>query len=198
MLLRVCGDKTDEHGNRKRDNKLIDTSTIPFIAMGAFSDMDYSVKRTNGDKRIGFRATEESVPDNENLIAKIEKYGFLTEFLGRFSQFVVLNSLSVNALKRIMLEGEDSLIKKTTEKFLTEGINLIVDESAIDAIARSAYQSGLGARNLTVQLESILKDVEFEMFVSGREATVVIESDDKGALRTRIVKNASRRVRKQS
>ena len=123
--------------NQTFDRKL-NTSNILFISSGAFIGLE----------------NEETV----NLI----KYGMIPEFLGRFSIITKLNELTIEDFKRILKDSKGSILNSFKEWFLTEGIELIVTEDAIDLLAKNAISKGLGARGLQGTLEEVLIDAQFQ------------------------------------
>ena len=127
------GAKTDPH-----DSKL-DTSNIMFICSGAFVNLE-----------------------SADMIG-LTKFGMIPEFLGRFSVIAQLSELKFEDYKKILTDSKDSVLNSFKEWFLSEGIELIVEDSALDVIANRALSKGLGARGLQNILDEALLNAQFEV-----------------------------------
>lgn len=90
------------------------------------------------------------------------KYGMIPEFLGRFSVVTSLEALSKEDLKKILTDSKESVLNSFYEWFKSEGIELIIDDSAIDEIVNNAINKGLGARGLQNVLDDIFMNAQFE------------------------------------
>lgn len=123
--------------NGQYDEKL-NTENILFIASGAFVDL-----------------TEVSTKG-------LMEYGMIPEFLGRFSITAKLEALTLSHYVKILKDSEGSIIKSYKEWFLTEGIELVIHESAINFLAMEAMKRDLGARGLHIALEEALINAQFE------------------------------------
>ena len=150
----------------------IDTSNILFICGGAFAGMDKIIKRRVGEKTIGFNS---SINDNLNLDEDYNeisgkvlpedllKFGLIPEFIGRLPVMVTLNSLSQDALIRIMTEPKNALVKQYQKLFALDGVELDIEKSALESIARKAIERKTGARGLRSILESVMTDIMYEI-----------------------------------
>jgi ATP-dependent Clp protease ATP-binding subunit ClpX len=106
---------------------------------------------------------------SEDLI----KYGFMPEFVGRFTNITVLNKLKEDDLVKIMTETTNSITQQYQKLFQLSGINLSFDEKVLHDIAKVAVDKGTGARALKTLLETEMKDLMFELPGSGvKEYTV--------------------------
>lgn len=185
----------DGKADRKSvETRTIDTSRISVIACGAFNDMDFTDKKKRMEKSIGFRTKNightEKIGTDE-IIKRLVDAGMLPEFVNRFQRFVLLNDLSIDDYKNILYSPADSLIRRETERFANEGLQLIVDDSAIGFVAEKAYRLGLGARCLQAELSQILDEVAFDNFSSGRTGTVIVSADTAGNLSAKLKENGS-------
>lgn len=150
----------------------IDTSNILFICGGAFAGMDKIIKRRVGEKTIGFNS---SINDNLNLDEDYNeisgkvlpedllKFGLIPEFIGRLPVMVTLNSLSQDALIRIMTEPKNALVKQYQKLFALDSVELDIEKSALESIARKAIERKTGARGLRSILESVMTDIMYEI-----------------------------------
>jgi ATP-dependent Clp protease ATP-binding subunit ClpX len=102
------------------------------------------------------------------------KYGLIPEFVGRLSVLATLEDLDKPALKRILLEPKNALVKQYRRLFEMESIDLSLAEEALDAIAHKAIDRKTGARGLRSIMESILLDTMFELpSLEGVEEVVI-------------------------
>jgi len=185
----TTGDK-----RKSSEKMLIDTRMIPFICLGAFSDMDLCDKKSH--QNIGFRRTASDItPQSESHLAqRIIEYGFSEEFINRFDNVHLINSLTVPDMIRILNNPNGGVIRNEVERFKCEGMNLEVKQEAVEAIATKAYAEGMGgARNLYSQLHTILKGVEFEYFGTGKQADVIVYADDVEGIKVRVKEYGNRK-----
>lgn len=137
----------------------IDTSDILFIVGGAFVDIQSIVDSRNNYNQMGFFSQVRSKSDRPRLDIVPEdlvKYGIIPEFVGRFSSLVTLTELTQDDLTLVLTETENNLLDQYRWIFEQDGIELIFESSAIDAIVQHAQQSGTGARALQSELEKTL------------------------------------------
>ncbi len=151
----------------------INTRNILFICGGAFDGLDKIVEQRRGQRRIGFSEEVGAVPafevfDRVNPLRSVEpedmlRFGIIPELVGRLPVLVTLDSLDEYALIRILQEPKNALLKQYEKMFELEGIRLVFDADAVRAIAAKALDRGTGARGLRAVLESIMRDVMFEI-----------------------------------
>ena len=148
----------------------IDTTNILFIAGGAFSGLEDIINSRLGEKSIGFGANIKSKDEiikgealkfmqPEDLI----KFGLIPEFVGRLPIYSSLESLDEKALKLILTEPKNSLIKQFKKLLLLDDVVLEFNEDAINEIVKKAIERDTGARGLRSILEEILRDAMFEI-----------------------------------
>lgn len=153
----------------------LDTSNMLFIFGGAFSGIDTIIEKRLGlsNKSIGFSINDKK-DDNEdiniknNIISKvtlddIKEFGFTPEFIGRISNVVTLNALTIDDLVNILTKPENSIIKQYKQLFLLDNVDLIFEKSAIQAIAEKAYEKKTGARALKSIIEENMMDLMYEL-----------------------------------
>ena len=156
-------------GRKHPDQKMIalNTKDILFISGGAFVGIEQHISRRMNTKSIGFRSENEAMIDTENLLQYIspqdlKSFGLIPELIGRMPVLSHLNPLNRTALKKILTEPRNALIKQYQKLFEMEGINLIFDKKAIDIIVDRAMEFKLGARGLRSICEAIMLDAMFE------------------------------------
>ena len=157
----------------------IDTSNILFICAGAFHGLDERIREHSpaiGDPDAAWRHISD-----EDLIG----YGLLPEFVGRFSAIAVLSSLNRDNLKQILTMPDYGVIAEQEQYFRALGVDLVFDESVVEAIASRAGESSGGARSLRRTVADLLRDVLFEISdrpnivrCSVEKTVVVLTADD--------------------
>ena len=159
-------------GGRKHPHQefiQIDTTNILFICGGAFDGLDKIIKRRIGNKVIGFNSEVElNHVEEKDLLSKVEpedllKFGLIPEFIGRLPVIVTLDELDEQALIRIMKEPKNALIKQYKKLFDLDGVDLEIDDGAIEEIAKRAIARKTGARGLRSIFEKAMMDTMFEI-----------------------------------
>lgn len=169
-------------GGRKHPNQesiQIDTTNILFILGGAFDGMEDIIKRRLGDKVIGFGGASEDFTDKDALMAKVrpddlQSYGLIPEFIGRVPIISYLEELDVDALKSILTEPKNALVKQYTRMMLIDDVELEFEEDALDAIAELAIARKTGARGLRSIIEERMVDIMFKVPSNDNIKKVVI------------------------
>jgi ATP-dependent Clp protease ATP-binding subunit ClpX len=156
-------------GRKHPDQKMIalDTKDILFISGGAFDGIEQHISKRMNTRSIGFRSEKEGAVDQENLLKYIspqdlKSFGLIPELIGRMPIVSHLNPLDRTALKLILTEPKNALIKQYQKLFDMEGITLTFDKKAIDIIVDKAMDFKLGARGLRSICEAIMLDSMFE------------------------------------
>jgi ATP-dependent Clp protease ATP-binding subunit ClpX len=160
-------------GGRKHPHQeflQIDTTNILFICGGAFEGIDKLIQNRIGKKTIGFGAEIERVSEkdigeifNHILPQDLLKYGMIPEFVGRVPIIVTLHSLDKEALKKILVEPKNALVKQYQKLFEMDGTLLEFTDDAIDSIAEKALERNTGARGLRAILEEVMLDVMYDI-----------------------------------
>lgn len=193
-------------GGRKHPHQefiQIDTNNILFICGGAFDGLEKIIQNRIGKKTIGFGAVNESSQEREKergeLFQQVTpqdllKYGLIPEFIGRLPIVASLHSLDREALIEILTKPKNALVKQYTKLFEIDGVQLIIEEEALHAIADKALERKTGARGLRSIMEETLIDVMYdipskknvekcildrESILSGREPTLVFNETKK-------------------
>ena len=156
-------------GRKHPDQKMIalDTKDILFISGGAFDGIEQHISKRMNTRSIGFRSEKEGEIDTENLLIYIspqdlKSFGLIPELIGRMPVVSHLNPLDRIALKKILTQPKNALIKQYQKLFNMEGIALTFDQKAIDIIVDKAMDLKLGARGLRSISEAIMLDAMFE------------------------------------
>ncbi len=159
-------------GGRKHPHQefiQLDTTNILFICGGAFDGLNEMIQRRLGEKVIGFNSGERGLEvENEKALVHLEpedllKFGLIPEFIGRLPVIVTLDELDVEALKKIMTEPKNALVKQYEKLFELDDVELEMTDDAIDAIAHKAIERKTGARGLRSIFEKIMNEVMYEI-----------------------------------
>ena len=162
-------------GGRKHPHQefiQIDTTNILFICGGAFDGLEKIIESRIGRKSIGFNAALGNNNSKEKNVGELfkqvlpqdfVKYGVIPEFVGRVPVTVGLDRLDEEALKRILIEPKNSIVKQYKRLFELDGVNLEFEDKAIDLIAKNSYNRKTGARGLRAIMENAMMDVMYEI-----------------------------------
>lgn len=170
-LLEGSAVNVPPQGGRKHpEQKMvsINTKNILFICGGAFDGIDKKIARRLDTHPIGYQSNQAKEDiDKENLLQYIvpqdlKSFGMIPELIGRLPVLSYLNSLDRAALKRILTEPKNSLIKQYIRLFEMDGIKLSFDKSALDLIVDKAIEYKLGARGLRSICEAIMTDAMYD------------------------------------
>lgn len=147
-----------------------DTKDVLFICGGAFTGLSTIIKRRLGNKVIGFNSDEDRVDltEDHEILLKVEpedllRFGLIPELIGRLPMIVSLRELTEEALVRIMREPKNSLIRQYQELFRMDGVELAIEDDAVNAIANKAIELHTGARGLRGIFEKMMTDIMFEL-----------------------------------
>ncbi|EOB8125480.1 ATP-dependent Clp protease ATP-binding subunit ClpX [Staphylococcus aureus] len=169
-------------GGRKHPNQemiQIDTTNILFILGGAFDGIEEVIKRRLGEKVIGFSSNEADKYDEQALLAQIrpedlQVYGLIPEFIGRVPIVANLETLDVTALKNILTQPKNALVKQYTKMLELDDVDLEFTEEALSAISEKAIERKTGARGLRSIIEESLIDIMFDVPSNENVTKVVI------------------------
>jgi ATP-dependent Clp protease ATP-binding subunit ClpX len=159
----------------------INTRNILFICGGAFDGLEQIVEGRIGKRRIGFAGTDVDSKEGDVLRfvepEDLQRYGMIPEIVGRLPVSVSLENLDEDALIRILQEPKNALVKQYDKMFELEGIGLTFEPGAIRAIAKGALDRGTGARGLRSIIETVMRDVMFEI-PSRRDVREVVVTEE--------------------
>jgi ATP-dependent Clp protease ATP-binding subunit ClpX len=157
-------------GRKHPEQKMIkvNTKNILFVAGGAFDGIEQIIGRRVNTNMIGFAPKNDEKPDSENLLqyiipSDIKDFGLIPELIGRMPVLSHLNPLDKKALRRILTEPKNALIKQYIHLFSLDGVDLKFDSAVLDFIVEKAMEYKLGARGLRSICEAILNDAMFEI-----------------------------------
>ena len=155
-------------GRKHPEQKLISINTrnILFVCGGAFNGIEQHIERRIATSSIGFTTDAEQRP--ESLLSSIapadlRSFGLIPELIGRFPVLTHLDPLDPEALRRILTEPKNALIKQYQRLFEIDGIDLQFDADALDFIVERAVEFKLGARGLRSICEAVLSNAMFEL-----------------------------------
>ncbi|MFV1971416.1 MAG: ATP-dependent Clp protease ATP-binding subunit ClpX [Acidimicrobiia bacterium] len=174
-------------GGRKHPHQeliQVDTTNMLFIVGGAFSGLEEVITRRVGDKSVGFgadvRSKQEIRPSEiidqvmpEDLIG----YGLIPEFIGRLPVMTTVADLDKDSLVRVLTEPKNAIVKQYERFFEMDGVELVITDDALEAIAEQAMKRGTGARGLRAIMEEVLLDTMYELPSRTDVARVVIDGD---------------------
>lgn len=174
-------------GGRKHPNQefiQIDTSNILFICGGAFDGLRDIVGTRLGRQAVGYNAPILSADErkNETDLKKVTqqdivKYGLIPELVGRIPVIATLEPLNKEALVRILQEPKNALIKQYKKLFAYDGVDLVFEKDAIEAIAEKADKLKSGARGLRAVTEGVMTKYMYEVPSDESIKTLTITKD---------------------
>jgi ATP-dependent Clp protease ATP-binding subunit ClpX len=183
-----------QQGGRKHSQQeflQVDTTDILFICGGAFSGLEKIISARGRATSIGFGAKVAAPEDRKagEIFGDLEpedllKYGLIPEFVGRLQVLAMLEDLDEPALKRILVEPKNALVKQYQRLFKMENVDLRLAEDALEAISRKAIERRAGARGLRSIMEVLLLDIMFDLpGIEGVEQVVISKQVVEGTAR---------------
>lgn len=157
-------------GRKHPDQKFIqvNTANILFICGGAFDGIEKKIAQRLNTQAVGYGQLQRERVDKQNLMQYIlpqdlKSFGLIPELIGRMPVLTYLEPLDRDALRRILTEPKNSIIKQYVELFKLDGIKLTFEPAVLDYIVDKATEYKLGARGLRSICESIMMDSMFEL-----------------------------------
>lgn len=158
-------------GRKHPDQKMIavNTQNILFISGGAFDGIDRVIASRMKAHVIGFSESKNRTTiDKTNLLQYVlpqdlKKFGLIPELVGRFPVLSYLNPLDKEALRKILSEPKNALVKQYQKLFQMDDIQLEFDDEALDTVVEKAVEYKLGARGLRSIMEAIMTDIMYEI-----------------------------------
>ena len=152
----------------------VNTQNILFICGGAFEGIERKIAQRLNTQVIGFSVSGKKQVDKENLLQYVEaqdlrSYGLIPEIIGRLPVITYLDHLDRDALKRILTEPKNALMKQYEKMFELDGIALKVDPEVLDLIVDTSIENRLGARGLRSICEKIMTDAMYDAPTSGKK-----------------------------
>lgn len=160
----------------------VDTKNILFICGGAFSDLDKIVKERVGKKVLGFNTENDETSAKQNILHELQsedliKFGLIPEFIGRLPAISILDNLTKEDLKNVLLSTKNALIKQYAKLLAMDNIKLTITDDAIDEIAEHALKMKTGARALRSTLEKLMLDIMYSTPENKNIKEVIINKD---------------------
>ena len=157
-------------GRKHPDQPLvqINTKNILFICAGAFIGLEDKIKHRCNKSTIGFDAISHKKVNDDNYMKylsalDLKSFGLIPEILGRLPVITYTDELDKSALKRILTEPKNALIKQYQELFKIDNIELTFTDKALDLIVEHTIENKLGARGLRGVMEQIMNKAMFEL-----------------------------------
>ena len=145
----------------------VNTQNILFICGGAFEGIERRIAQRLNTQVIGFGAQDKQRVDKDNLLQYVEaqdlrSYGLIPEIIGRLPVITYLDHLDRAALKRILTEPKNALMRQYEKMFELDGMKLEVEPEVLDLIVDTAIENKLGARGLRSICEAVMTDAMYE------------------------------------
>ncbi|MDY6325709.1 MAG: ATP-dependent Clp protease ATP-binding subunit ClpX [Bacteroidales bacterium] len=155
----------------------VNTKNILFIGSGAFNNLSNIIRERMNTHAIGYNTTNVSFNPKEALkyvsAQDVKEFGLIPELCGRFPVITSLQPLDRNALKKILTEPKNALLKQYTALFKMDKIDLSFTDDCIEYIVDKAVELQLGARGLRAIVEKVMTDAMFEFPSDGRKKIAV-------------------------
>ena len=159
-------------GGRKHPDQeyiAIDTRNILFICGGAFDGIEQKIAHRLNTRVVGYNSVQNVRKIDKNELMKyvlpqdLKSFGLIPEIIGRLPVLTYLNPLDRDALRRILVEPKNSIIRQYEKLFQMDGVELTFSEDALNLIVDKAVEYKLGARGLRSIVENIMIDAMFEV-----------------------------------
>ena len=159
-------------GGRKhpdQDYIHVDTRNILFICGGAFDGIERKIAQRLNTHVIGYNSVQNVAKIDKKDLMKyvlpqdLKSFGLIPEIIGRLPVLTYLSPLDREALRNILIEPKNSIVKQYIKLFEMDGIKLTFTEAALDCIVDKAVEYKLGARGLRSIVESVMMDAMFEV-----------------------------------
>lgn len=172
-------------GGRKhpdQDYIHVDTRNILFICGGAFDGIEKKIAQRMNTHVVGYNSVQNvRHMDKSNLMKYIlpqdlKSFGLIPEIIGRLPVLTYLNPLDRTALRNILTEPKNSLVKQQIKLFEMDGIKLSFDDDALEYMVDKAVEYKLGARGLRSIMESVMMDLQYAA-PTGKEKNITVTKD---------------------
>ncbi len=159
-------------GGRKHPDQeyiAVDTRNILFICGGAFDGIERKIAQRLNTHTVGYNSVQNVRKiDKDDLMKYVQpqdlkSFGLIPEIIGRLPILTHLNQLDRPALRRILVEPKNSIVKQYIKLFAMDGITLTFADDALEAIVDKAVEYKLGARGLRSIVESVMMDAMFDL-----------------------------------
>ena len=159
-------------GGRKhpdQDYIHVDTRNILFICGGAFDGIERKIAQRLNTHVVGYNSVQNVAKIDKKDLMKyvlpqdLRSFGLIPEIIGRLPVLTYLDPLDKEALRKILVEPKNSIVKQYIKLFKMDGINLTFTEESLDYIVDKAVEYKLGARGLRSIVEAVMMDTMFEL-----------------------------------
>lgn len=157
-------------GRKHPEQSLInlDTKNILFILGGAFAGIDQIIATRINKNKMGFTSELKDKENDDDLLKHIQpedllKYGLIPELIGRIPTVAPLQSLSEEAMKNILTEPKNAILKQYKKLFMMDNVELEFDPFAVDLIVQKAMERKTGARALRSIVEEFMLDIMYDL-----------------------------------
>lgn len=164
-------------GRKHPDQKFIqvDTRNILFICGGAFDGIEKRIAQRLNTRAMGYGRVNTDGIDRENLMKyvmpqDVKSFGLIPELVGRLPVLTYMDKLSKEALRKILTEPKNAIVRQYQRLFEMDGVALTFDDDVLDYIVDKAVEFKLGARGLRSLCEAIMMDTMFEVPSSGEKS----------------------------
>ena len=161
-------------GRKHPDQKFVqvNTNNILFVCGGAFDGIDKKIAQRLNTRVVGFNQGAALHVDRKNLMQYItpqdlRSFGLIPELVGRMPVLTYLQPLDKEALRQILTEPKNSIIKQYERLLELDGVKIVFDDDVLDYIVSKAQEFRLGARGLRSICEAIMTDAMFELPTTG-------------------------------
>ncbi len=172
-------------GGRKhpdQDYIQVDTRNILFICGGAFDGIERKIAQRLNTHVVGYNSVQNVAKiDKDDLMKYIlpqdlKSFGLIPEIIGRLPVLTYLNPLNREALRKILVEPKNSIVRQYEKLFEMDGIKLSFTNEALDYMVDKAVEYKLGARGLRSIVESVMMDAMFDI-PSSKATTFEVDED---------------------
>ena len=167
-------------GRKHPEQKFIqvDTRNILFICGGAFDGIERKIAQRLNTRAVGYGRAESGRIDRSNLMQYVtpqdlKSFGLIPELVGRLPVLTYMQPLEREALRRILVEPKNAIVKQYERLFELDGVQLSFDDQALDYIVDKAVEFKLGARGLRSICEAVMMDAMFDLPSSDTRKFVV-------------------------
>ncbi len=157
-------------GRKHPDQKFIEVNTehILFIAGGAFDGIERHIAKRLNRQAVGFSASKKQSGTEQELLSfvtpkDLKDFGLIPEIIGRLPVLTYMKPLDAEALRAILTEPKNAIIKQYAKLFEMDKIKLTFTDQALDYVVDQAVEYELGARGLRSLCETVLTDAMFEL-----------------------------------
>jgi ATP-dependent Clp protease ATP-binding subunit ClpX len=174
-------------GGRKHPEQeyiMVNTKNILFICGGAFTDLDKIVKERVGKSVLGFNVAFElsGHEKTEEIMKKVQpedlvKFGLIPEFIGRLPAISVLDELTAEDLRHVLLDTKNALMKQYRRLLALDGVKLTITDEVVLEITKRAVEMKTGARALRSILEGMMLDIMYNVPQNKKIFEVIFDKD---------------------